>query len=229
MMSIRLFILFLIPLSAFSEVLYWQVTDVATVDGVGIQSFLNQYTLDEDHWNAVRVRASGGNLASPVYLDLYLGGGYSESGELGMEIGDVSGSGYWGCGVPTGNQSPFGSEFAEECLFALELGYNVYDSALDVLTWETIAESDEAPISALRSYIYTEFDLNPPTTRIWTPDSFRTAQVPEPRTCLLVLTGACALCLSRRNRRLSPHVEKSGMADGEVDHSAKAEWNQQIQ
>lgn len=180
------------------DVLYWQVTDNATVDGEAIQVFLSLYPTTEDEWSAVRVRVTGGNLSEIVYLGIYAGAGEVWDGTDGVELGD-NGSGYWGAGVPTGVQSPFEREFAEECLFAIELGHNVYDAAMDVISWETLAETDDFYLSTLHEYLYTRFDLWPPTTGIWTPDMFH-SPVPEPKSGLLIAIGISFLALRRKKR-----------------------------
>lgn len=183
---------------ALGDVLYWMVDDTATVDGQSICTFLTPYTVDEDNWNTARVRVSGGALTNPIYLDLYFGEGYVESGEYGVELMD-NGSGYWGSGVPTGNQSPYGSEIAMESMFTMEIVRNSYDALTDTISYEVLAQSDSKALSQLSNYIYHEFDLNPPTTRIWTPTEFYTA-VPEPDAGVLVLLGLGMIGLQRKKK-----------------------------
>ena len=178
------------------EVLYWMVTDGATVDNQNIMVFLQDYVVDDDNWNAARVRVTGGGYESPFYLSVYFGDGYFEDGAYGVELYD-NGSGYWGAGVPTGNQSPFGRELFEECVFTMELGHNAWDALSDDWSWVTLAESDSVAYSYLQDYIHKKFDLNPPSTAVWTPMDFHT--VPEPNSGVMFLFGAAALALRRKN------------------------------
>ncbi len=178
------------------EVLYWMVTDGATVDNQNIMVFLQDYVVDEDNWNAARVRVTGGGYESPFYLAVYFGNGEFEDGAFGVELYD-NGSGHWGAGVPTGNQSPFGRELLEECIFTMELGHNAWDALSGEVSWVTLAESDSLAYAYLEEYIHERFDLNPPTTGIWTPMDFHT--VPEPNSGVMFLFGAAALVLRRKN------------------------------
>ena len=127
-----------------ADVLMWQVDDTATI-------MASPYVEDDDHWVAARVKLTDANgtvlnIWRPSYTDpdtgIYYPGGY-ESGEWGVWIGD-SGSGSWGSGVPTGNQSPTGHKTwytstddptitvledpaAIEALFYMEIGYNSWN------------------------------------------------------------------------------------------------------
>ena len=181
------------------EVLYWMVTDGATVDNQGILYFLQDYVVDEDNWNAARVRVSGGGYSSPFYLAVYFGNGDFEDGTYGVELFD-NGSGYWGAGVPTGNQSPFGRELLEECIFTMELGHNSWDALSGEVSWVTLAESDSLAYAALQEYVYQRFDLNPPTAGIWTPTEFHA--VPEPTVAMLYLLGGAFLVLRRKREKV---------------------------
>ena len=180
---------------ATDEVLYWMLTDDATVDGNSVFLYLSPQACDDDNWNAARVVVSGGNFAEPIYLDIHMGEGWTESGEFGVEIGD-SGSGFWGSGVPTGNQSPLGKELLEECLFVMEIGHNSYDEISDLVNWTTLAVSDSFEKTVLEQYIYHRFDINPPETGIWTPMVFH--EVPEPNTFFLFVFGMNSLVLKRK-------------------------------
>lgn len=184
-----------VALNSCADVLVWMVTDAATVDGQGIMAFLSPAIVDDDNWNAARVKVTGAGLSEPMYLDIYVGNGWTESGEYGVEAGD-NGSGFWGCGVPVGNQSPLYGEMSAEAMFSVELGHNVYDELGDDVTWTTLAESDAFARSALENYIYEQFDMNPPSNGIWSPLEFHT--VPEPDAGTLAVLGVAFLLLLRR-------------------------------
>ena len=109
-----------------SDVLYWMIDDSATVDGTAISTFFENYEASEGSAFAARIRVTGGNIADDqdVFLDLYIPGYGVDvgGGEYGVEFSEVGG--YWGAGVPTGNQSPSGdySAGSPEFSFIVELG-----------------------------------------------------------------------------------------------------------
>ena len=133
--------------SAGDDVLYWMVDGSATVekDGVTtpITSFFENYGAPEGSAFAARVRVTGGDIqdGQDVFLDLYIpGSGVDEGGGAwGVEFSDAGG--YWGAGVPTGNQSPSGdfSAGTPEYSFIVELG-NIDSSD----NWTTVATSASA-------------------------------------------------------------------------------------
>lgn len=175
------------------EVLYWMVGDSAYVDGIRINTFLSAQTVDDDNWNAARVRVEGGGKTR--YLDIYFGDGWWESGDYGVELYD-NGSGHWGAGVPTGNQSLLEDDMLAEYVFAVELGHNAYDEHTGDVVWRTLAESEGLTRAMLQRYIFVEFDISPPTTMIWSPTEFHS--VPEPLGACYVMLGMCLLMLRRR-------------------------------
>ena len=190
-----------------SDVLYWMIDDnaVITTDPANnttttIGSFfsnINTYFPDlstgEGSAFAARVRVTGGNITEDTFLDLYIPGyGLDEGGgAYGVEFSNVGG--YWGAGVPTGNQSPSGdySAGSPEYSFIVELG-NIDSSD----NWTTVATSAAATYSSLADYIHETFDINPSSMAVWTPTQF--TAVPEPSSGLLVLIGASLLALRRR-------------------------------
>ena len=184
-----------VALTACADVLVWMVTDAATVDGQGIMAFLSPEIVDDDNWNAARVKVTGAGLSEPMYLDIYFEDGWTEGGELGVEFWE-NGNGMNGVGVPVGVQSPLGAELSAEAMFSVELGHNVYDELGDNVTWTTLAESDAFARSALENYIYEQFDLNPPSNGIWSPMEFHT--VPEPDAWILAMVGMAFLMMLRR-------------------------------
>ena len=183
--------------SAEEDVLYWMIDSSAEVtkDGVTstVGSFFDNYEAPEGSAFAARVRVTGGNITEDTFLDLYVPGyGVDEGGgEWGVEFGDAGG--YWGAGVPTGNQSPIGAYSAgsPEFSFIVELG-NIDSSD----NWTTVATSAAATYSSLAANIHQTFDINPGQTAVWTPASFQA--VPEPSGGLLTLMGVALLALRRR-------------------------------
>ena len=186
--------------SAGDDILYWMIDNSATVekDGVttSITSFFDTYDAPEGSAFAARVRVTGGDIqdGQDVFLDLYIPGYGVDTGngDLGVEFGDVGG--YWGAGVPTGNQSPSGdfSAGTPEYSFIVELG-NI--DASD--NWTTVATSASAAYSTLSDYIHETFDINPGQIAVWTPTEF-SAVVPEPSSGLLTVIGLALLALRRR-------------------------------
>ena len=187
--------------NASEEVLYWMVDDTAKVHYTdGSYQFLPMLVpADPDSSLAARVRVTGDNITEDTFLDLYFSDGSGEyyrwPGDMGIDFGD-NGSGYWGCGVPVGNQSPITDFASPEFSFMIELGNYSYDATSDTESWTTIASSASASYTSLQNYTYSTFDLNPPTAGIWHPYDFYA--VPEPKSWLLMLVGAGCLLLRRK-------------------------------
>ena len=196
-----------------NDVLYWMVDDSAQVtkDGTSqsISDFFSDY-MSSENWSATdssfaaRIRVTGGNISGDVFLGLYGRDEndvpYIESGELGMAFDD-SGAGYWGAGVPDGNQSPSGSYSAgtPEYSFIVEIGNVVWDENSGTASWvETVATSAAAAYSSLGAYIHQTFDMNPGQMAVWTPTSFDA--VPEPSSGLLTVIGFAFLALRRKRK-----------------------------
>ena len=185
--------------SAEEDVLYWMIDSSATVekDGVtsSVSSFFDNYGAPANSAFAARVRVTGGNIqeGQDVFLDLYIPGyGLDEGGGAwGVEFSTAGG--YWGAGVPTGNQSPSGNYSAgtPEFSFIVELG-NIDSSD----NWTTVATSAATAYSDLGDYIHQTFDINPGQLAVWTPTQF--TAVPEPSGGLLTLMGVALLALRRR-------------------------------
>ena len=185
--------------SAEEDVLYWMIDSSATVekDGVtsSVSSFFDNYGAPANSAFAARVRVTGGNIqeGQDVFLDLYIPGyGLDEGGGAwGVEFSTAGG--YWGAGVPTGNQSPSGdySAATPEYSFIVELGH--IDSSDN---WTTVATSAATAYSDLGDYIHQTFDINPGQLAVWTPTQF--TAVPEPSGGLLTLMGVALLALRRR-------------------------------
>jgi hypothetical protein len=186
--------------SAEDDILYWMVDSNATVekDGVttSVASFFESYGAPEGSAFAARVRVTGGDIqdGKDVFLDLYIPGyGLDEGGGAwGVEFSDAGG--YWGAGVPTGNQSPSGDYSAgtPEYSFIVELG-NIDSSD----NWTTVATSAAATYSSLGNYIHQTFDINPGQIAVWAPTAF---SVPEPSSGLLTLIGFSFLALRRKRK-----------------------------
>ena len=185
--------------SAEEDVLYWMIDSSATVekDGVtsSVSSFFDNYGAPANSAFAARVRVTGGNIqeGQDVFLDLYIPGyGLDEGGGAwGVEFSTAGG--YWGAGVPTGNQSPSGNYSAgtPEFSFIVELG-NIDSSD----NWTTVATSAAKAYSDLGDYIHQTFDINPGQLAVWTPTQF--TAVPEPSGGLLTLMGVALLALRRK-------------------------------
>ena len=177
------------------DVLYWMVNDTATVGAGSIEEF---FGAAEDSSFAARIRVTGGDITSDTFLDLYWPDGSITSGEFGIDFDDGSDTGYWGAGVPTGNQSPSGaySSGTPEYSFIVELGNVLYDAYSDSSSWTTIATSAATAYSSLGAYIHKANDLNPGQLAVWTPTDFTV--VPEPTGGLLAALGLAVLALRRK-------------------------------
>ena len=191
------------------DVLYWMVDDTATVSwwtgkdtqtSGSVSSFFDSYGAAEGSAFAARIRVTGGDIqdGDDVFLDLYIPGYGLDvgGGEYGVEFSTVGG--YWGAGVPTGNQSPSGNYSAgsPEYSFIVELG-NIDSSD----NWTTVAWTEPASYASLGAYIHETFDINPSSMAVWVPTSFATP-IPEPTSGLLTAIGFALLAL-RRKRRLA--------------------------
>ena len=185
---------------AVEEVLYWMVEDGARVhytDGT-MQLMPMLVPASTDSSLAARVRVTGGNIVEDTFLDLYYSDGentYRWPGDMGLDFGDP-GSGYWGCGIPTGNQSPITDFSSPEFYFMIEIGNYSYNEASDTENWTTVASSASYSYTSLLNYTYQTFDINPPTAGIWHPYDFYA--VPEPKSWLLMLFGMGILLLRRK-------------------------------
>ncbi len=185
-------------LPASEEVLYWMVDDTATVNDHGTISAISDFLPAEtdDSWSAARIRVTGGDITGDVFLNVYDSDGTLQpgSGALGIAFGETGG--YWGAGVPTGNQSPVGNYSAgtPEYSFIVEIGNVSWDGA--TASWvETIAVSQAATYSDISRFTQTSFDPNPTARAAWTPTTYN---VPEPSSGLLLLVGGGLLLLRRR-------------------------------
>ena len=146
-----------------NDVLYWMVDDSATIttdtesgatatigrffENVKSYSPFENLNTGEGSAFAARIRVTGGDITEPVFLMLHLSDGTTESGELGIWLGD-NGAGYWGAGVPTGNQSPVGDYAVgtPEYNFIVEIGNVQWNETLGTASWiETIAASAAVP------------------------------------------------------------------------------------
>jgi len=178
----------------YDRVLLWMVDDTAKVhcsDG-SIRQITEFVPSDEGSSLAARVRVTGGNINKDTFLSLYVDDGGSCSGDMGSDFGDF-GSGYWGCGVPVGNQSPITDFARSEFNFIIELGHYSYDESNDTESWTTIASSDSYSYDSLTGYTYQTFDVSPPDYDVWNPHDFYI--VPEPKSCLLMLIGTTIMLL----------------------------------
>ena len=186
-----------------SDILYWMVDENATInrwwgDDAGTYTigdyFSDFYPADSEF--AARVRVTGGNLPDDTFLRLYYRDENNNpqlyDGDFGIPFFETE-SGYWGAGVPTGNQSPSGdySSGTPEYSFIVEIG-NIVDDE-----WTTVAVGETKTYSELSSdYIHPTYDMTPSALQIWTPVDF--SAVPEPSGGLLTLLGFAVLALRRK-------------------------------
>ena len=183
-------------LLAEEQVLYWMVDGDATVNDQKISDFLPAET--DDSFSAARIRVTGGDITGDVFLDVYDSNGNLQvgSGALGIAFGESGG--YWGAGVPTGNQSPLGTyaSTSPEYSFIIEIGNCSWNESSGTASWiETVAVSDATRYSDLSQYIHQSFSMNPTAGGAWSPTSYN---VPEPSGGLLLLVGGALLVLRRR-------------------------------
>lgn len=194
--ALALVILMARVMPAEDGVLFWMVDSSAQVTpqgggtATGLQSFLASYGADSSSWFAARVRVTGGDISGDTFLDLYDLDGSTYSGTYGIEIEDMGG--YWGAGVPDGNQSPISAYSAgsPEYSFIVEIG-NIYNDS-----WTTVAQSSAVTYSLLADYIQPTFSIDPGTLPAWTPGQF--TAVPEPSGGLLTVIGLALLALRRK-------------------------------
>ena len=184
------------------DVLYWMVDGDVPVErwngNTTVRGLYDEWAAGaaEGSAFAARIRVTGGNIqdGQDVFLDLYIPGYGVDvgGGEYGVEFS--SAGGYWGAGVPTGNQSPSGDYSAgtPEYCFIVELG-NVDSSD----NWTTVATSASASYTSLAAYIHETFDINPSAMAVWMPNSFATP-IPEPSSGLLTLLGLALISLRRK-------------------------------
>ena len=175
-------------------VLYWMVDGDATVNDQKVSNFLPAET--DDSFSAARIRVTGGDITGDVFLDVYDSDGNLQvgSGALGIAFGESGG--YWGAGVPTGNQSPLGTYAgtSPEYSFIIEIGNCSWNG--NSASWvETVAVSEATKYSDLSQYIHQSFSMNPTAGGAWSPTSYN---VPEPSGGLLLLVGGALLVLRRR-------------------------------
>ena len=180
--------------AADNDVLYWMVDSSATVqmtDGTTVR--ISDFVSPTSDY-AARIRVTGGTIAEDTFLNLYYPGGVVDDGEYGVDFDDGATTGYWGAGVPSGNQSPSGDYSAgtPEYCFTIEIGNIDADD-----NWTTVAASATVKYSALADYIHETFDVNPPSSAVWTPTSYA---VPEPSGGLLTAVGLALLALRRKRR-----------------------------
>ena len=182
-----------------NDVLYWMIDSSAAVDGTKVSDFFKGYTSTADSSFAARVRVTGGGITEDTFLSLYVPEVGTHDGELGVDFADIEG--YWGAGVPGGNQSPLSaadySVGSPEFSFIIELGNVAWDNEGRTWTWTTIATSGAAEsYQSLANYIHQTFDLSPGQSAVWTPTQF--VAVPEPSGGILVVLGTAFLALRRR-------------------------------
>ena len=182
-----------IPAIARPDVMLWGCSNDATVDGIGIQTYLQTFAVDDDNWNAVRVKMV--KEGSVFYLGIWDTDSNEEwEGDWGVELGD-SGSGQWGVyGVQS--SVPNKNDDVMEVLFQMELGHNTWSDSDSDYVWTTLATTESVEYKNLvDEYTYERFSIAPPTTSSWMPTEFHT--IPEPSSSFLLLMGIGLLALRR--------------------------------
>ena len=191
-----------------TEVLLWQVDETPIVHSetgdINVYQWAGMLLNDEDNWPAARVIGQNGQYMA--ILSIYFGEGYEEDGDWGVEFSDVGG--YWGSGVPTGNQSKIPIELMEG-YFQMQLGHNSWDDDVGDYVWTSLAYSEWKSMQDLDTdHIYTSAgigtNLGPHNETPWMPMDFYTVSpaipidVPEPNSFILMSLGICLLGLRRR-------------------------------
>ena len=188
------------------QVLYWMINGNATVqkwDGtsVNVSDFFAEpgVAAPDSTGFAARVRVIGGDIPNGAdrFLDVYIPGYGVDVGGGQYGVDFTNEGGYWGAGVPTGNQSPVGAYGSPEYSFVVELGNFDSDD-----NWTTVAWGAAAAYNSLGDYTHTTFDLNPSSMMVWTPTFFTI--VPEPSSLLLLLIGGGMFALRRRRNAGHP-------------------------
>ena len=188
--------------------LYWEVVDTATIDGVLLDDYVSWYAqahndFDEGGKSGKIAGArtvfydTGGN--GPVLMNIYdnAGGHWTDTGFTDTFINDED--------VPTtvvgtggGMYSHFTASDASQLAFAIELGNWENGEWVTLATSGTMSYSDLAVTSVDGMHILQMRDgIDVDDFQPWAPTTYA---VPEPSSGLLVLIGASLLALRRRRR-----------------------------
>lgn len=189
-------------MTSFGDVLWWCITDTATVDGRDIYSFINDYgTVEEDGYTyynvGARVTCTFADrrkevipIAYPDFpgerftsADFFDGGGKNSAG---------FGTGWWATQSPLHEMNGYTGELLNEAIFQAELGLLSYDELLDLVGFDTIAKSETVTGKYLNEQIKAIFagGVNVPASNQWLPYTFSTYNsAPEPNSLVLLLLG----------------------------------------
>ena len=199
-----------LPLCMWADdyLLYWQVLDTATIDGVTLDNYVSAYAkqynnFDEGGKSGKIAGArtvfydAGGNGPALMNIYDYVNGHWTDTGSTDTFINDED--------VPTkvvgtggGMYSHFVAADASSLSFAIELGNWENNEWVTLATSGTmsyndltVTEGDGVHILQMRD------DIGLANFQPWTPTAY---SVPEPSSGLLVLIGASLLALRRRRR-----------------------------
>lgn len=195
------------------DTLWWQANNTATVDGQDIFSFVNSFgtwtEIDPDtgeEFSGYNICArltctfvDGRKEVVPTYLNF---GNSWEQWDYVDFLDDCGGgrsfgTAHWGTQSMLHEIPGYSYDILDEIAFQVELGILTYDDVLDIVDFNTIAESETASGKYLANGVRSIFwgGVNVPAQNQWTPVNFHT--IPEPSLAMLFFIGTSLLVLRR--------------------------------